>query len=136
MAAYSMDLRVRVLQDWDERMGAEELAAKYRVSRAWVHRLVQRRRETGEIGPRRQTRFRALALAGQEDRLRALIDAKPDQTLAELKAALPTTATLATIWRTLERLDLTFKKNRVRHRAAAAGHRDRSTSLDDQSDHP
>jgi len=127
MAAYSMDLRLRVLQDWDAQMRAEAIAAKYRVSRAWVHRLVQRRRETGEIGPRRQTRFRALALAGQEDRLRALIEAQPDQTLAELKAALPTSATLATIWRTLERLDLTLKKNGVRHRTTAAGDRDRST---------
>ena len=136
MAAYSMDLRTRVLQDWDEQMRAEAIAAKYRVSRAWVHRLVQRRRETGEIGPRRQTRFRALALAGQEDRLRALINAKPDQTLAELKAALPTSATLATIWRTLERLDLTFKKTRVRHRATAAGDRDRPAGLDHESDCP
>lgn len=136
MAAYSMDLRTRVLQDWDEQMRAEEIAAKYRVSRAWVHRLVQRRRETGEIGPRRQTRFRALALAGQEDRLRALIEAQPDQTLAELKAALPTSATLATIWRTLERLDLTLKKNGVRHRTTAAGDRDRPTRVDDQSDRP
>jgi transposase len=136
MAASSMDLRTRVLQDWDEQMRAAEIAAKYRVSRAWVHRLVQRRRETGEIGPRRQTRFRALALAGQEDRLRALIDAQPDQTLAELKAALPTSATLATIWRTLERLDLTLKKNGVRHRATAAGDRDRPTRVDDQSDRP
>jgi len=136
MAAYSMDLRTRVLQDWDEQLRAEEIAAKYRVSRAWVHRLVQRRRETGEIGPRRQTRFRALALAGQEDRLRALIEAQPDQTLAEMKAALPTSATLATIWRTLERLDLTLKKNGVRHRATAARDRDRPTRVDDQSDRP
>lgn len=120
MAAYSMDLRTRVLQDGDEPMSAQAIAAKYRVSRAWVHRLVQRRRETGEIGPRRQTRFRALALAGQEDRLRALVDAQPDLTLAELKAALPTSATLATIWRTLERLDVTVKKNGLRHRTASA----------------
>lgn len=77
MAAYSMDLRTRVLQDWDEQMRADSFAAKYRVSRAWVHRLVQRRREHGEVGPRRQTRFRPLALAGQDDRLRALIDAQP-----------------------------------------------------------
>ena len=52
MAAYSLDLRTRVLADWDAGMNAEAVAAKYRVSRAWVHRLVQRRRETGEIGPR------------------------------------------------------------------------------------
>ena len=39
-------------------MDAESVAAKYEVSRAWVHRLVQRRRETGSIEPRKQTKFR------------------------------------------------------------------------------
>ena len=52
MAAYSIDLRERVLKDWDRRgLKADDVAEKYSVSRAWVHRLVQRRRETGEIGP-------------------------------------------------------------------------------------
>lgn len=110
MAAYSMDLRTRVLEDGDGGMKADDVAAKYRVSRAWVHRLVQRRRETGEITPRRQTTFRARALAGQEDRLRALVTAQPDRTLAELRAALPTSAGLTTIWRALGRLQLTVKK--------------------------
>ena len=45
--AYSLDLRKRVLRAWDSGMDAERVAAKYEVSRAWVHRLVQRRRETG-----------------------------------------------------------------------------------------
>jgi transposase len=120
MAAYSMDLRTRVLQDWDAGLKADDVAAKYRVSRAWVHRLVQRRRETGEVGPRRQTRFRAQALAGQDDRLRALVDAQPDRTLAELRVALPTSASLATIWRALDRLQLTVKKNRTRRRTTPA----------------
>jgi transposase len=112
MAAYSLDLRTRVLDDWDAGMKAEDVAAKYRVSRAWVHRLVQRRRETGgEIGPRPQTRFRASALAGQEARLRFLITAQPDQTLAELQRALPTTASLSSIWRAIDRLGITVKKN-------------------------
>lgn len=117
MAPYSVDLRTRVLADWDAGLTAKELATKYRVSRAWVNRLVQRRRETGEIAPRRQTKFRARALAAaQEDRLRALVTARPDRTLAELRTALPTTASLATIWRALGRLDLTVKKNRTRRR--------------------
>ena len=121
MAAYSMDLRERVLTDCDAGMGAEEVAAKYRVSRAWVHRLLQRRRETGEIGPRQQTKFRARRLgAEQEDRLRNLVTAQPDRTLAELRDAVPTTASLATIWRTLERLKLTVKKNGTRRRTTAA----------------
>ena len=34
MAAYSMDLRTRVLADWDAGSKAEDLAAKYRVIRA------------------------------------------------------------------------------------------------------
>lgn len=121
MAAYSMDLRTRVLADWDAGMKAQEVAAKYRVSRAWVHRLVQRRREHGEIAPRRQTKFRARTLgAEQEDHLRWLVIAQPDRTLAELRAALATPASLATIWRALARLRFTVKKNRTRRRTTSA----------------
>ncbi len=116
MAAYSMDLRERVLQDKDAGLKSADVAAKYRVSRAWVDRLVQRRRETGEIEPRKQPKFRAQALAGQDARLRALIAAQPDRTLAELREALPTSASLATIWRALDRLKLTVKKNGTRRR--------------------
>jgi transposase len=120
MGAYSLDLRTRVLADWDAGMKADAVAAKYRVSRAWVHRLVQRRRETGEIGPRAQTKFRARALRPeQEERLSNLVTAQPDRTLAELRAALPTSASLATIWRALGRLKFTVKKNRTRGRTAA-----------------
>ena len=110
MAPYSMDLRKRVLRAWDAGMDAESVAAKYEVSRAWVHRLVQRRRETGSIAPRKQTKFRGRVLAGQEARLAALITAQPDATLAELRDALPTSAALSTLWRAIERLQLTVKK--------------------------
>ena len=91
-------------------MDAESVAAKYEVSRAWVHRLVQRRRETGSILPRQQTKFRTRVLASQEDRLAALITARPDATLVELRRALPTTATLSTLWRTIDQLGFTVKK--------------------------
>jgi hypothetical protein len=79
-----------------------------------VHRLVQRRRETGTIAPRQPTRSRPQALARQEDRLRALVAERSDRTLVELRAALPTSASLAAIWRALDRLDLTVKQNRTR----------------------
>ena len=59
MVAYSLDLRKRVLRAWDSGMDAESVAAKYEVSRAWVYQLLQRRRETGSIEPRKQTKFRA-----------------------------------------------------------------------------
>ena len=120
MAAYSHDLRIRVLRAWDSGMRAEQVAATYEVSRAWVHRLVQRRRETGSIEPRRQTTFRRRALTpAQDHRLVALITAHPDATLVELRDALPTTAALSTLWRNLKRLGYTVKKNGFRHRTAA-----------------
>ena len=120
MAPYSMDLRKRVLRAWDAGLDAESVAAKYEVSRAWVHRLVQRRRETGSIAPRKQTKFRERMLANQEARLAALIAARPDATLGELREALPTSAALSTLWYAIDRLQLTVKKNRTRRRTTPA----------------
>src|SRR5438046_10692729 len=119
MAPYSMDLRKRVVRAWDAGMDAESVAAKYEVSRAWVHRLIQRRRETGSIAPRKQTKFRSRVLAGQEDRLAALITARPDATLAELREALATRAALSTLWLEIDRLGVTVKKNGTRRRPAS-----------------
>jgi transposase len=118
MAPYSMDLRTRVLADCDAGLAPKEVATRFRVSRSWVNRLVQRRRETGEVGPRPQKVFKRQAFAGQEDRLRAFVAAKPDQTLAELREALHSAASLSSLWRALDRLQLTVKKNRTRRRTA------------------
>ena len=118
-APYSMDLRERVANAWDEGGDADDIAATFKVSRAWVHRLIQRRRESGSIAPRHQTKFRSRVLAGQEGRLAALITARPDATLAELRDGLATTAALSTLWLEVERLGLTVKKNRTRGRTAS-----------------
>jgi transposase len=120
MAPYSMDLRTRVLQDYDAGMAPLEVAQKFRVSRSWVNRLVQRRRETGEISPRQQTKFRSQAFAGREQELQALVAARPDHTLAELREALRSSASLSSVWRALDRLQITIKKNGTRRRAAPA----------------
>ena len=94
MAAYSMDLRLRVLRDADAGLPSDELAEKYSVSRAWVDRLKQRRRETGAVAPRKQTRWRPR--------------------LTELQEALRTPASLPTLCRTIKRLGFRFKKNGTR----------------------
>ena len=121
MAPYSMDLRQRVALAWDQQPDADAIAAKYEVSRAWVHRLIQRRRETGSLAPRKQRKFRRSALdVDQQTKLRRLILAQPDATLAELRDALPTTASLTTLWRTIDRLGFTLKKNGTRRRATSA----------------
>jgi transposase len=123
MAPYSMDLRTRVLADCDAGLASKEVAAKFRVSRSWVDRIKQRRREAGEITPRQQTVFKKQAFAGQEDRLRAQVAAQPDQTLAELRDAMRSSASISSVWRALNRLKLTLKKNRTRRRATPARRR-------------
>src|SRR5215510_6293806 len=122
-AAYSMDLRERVFKAWQASGDADDVAATFGVSRAWVHRLAQRQRETQSLAPRKQTKFRQRILADHEARLRALVATKPDATLAELRAQLPTTAALSTLWGELDRLGLTVKKNGTRQRTTARGRR-------------
>ena len=123
-AAYSMDLRTRVLRDADNGLSSKELAERYHVSRAWVDALKQRRRETGAYAPLQQTKFRRRALvAAETERLAALVAARPDATLIELREALQTTVGLTTIWRALNQLDFTFKKNGTRRRTTASRHR-------------
>ena len=111
MVAYSLDLRPRVLKDSDVGMASKLVAETYAVSRAWVDRLKQRRRETGEIAPRRQTRWRTPRLHAQLPRLAILIREQPDRTLVEWQQALPTSASLPTIWRAVTKLGCRLKKN-------------------------
>ena len=129
MAAYSMDLRTRVIEDSDAGMRADAVAEKYRVSLSWVNRLKQRRRESGAIAPRRQTRWRTPILTADLPRLETLITEQPDRTLAELRHALGTSASLATIWRAIERLAFTIKKNRTRVRTGSRRRRERAGGL-------
>ena len=111
MRAYSMDLRERALLDSDAGMKAADVAAKYRVSGSWVRLLKQRRRETGEVAPRVQRQGRRGMLEPHLHTLAALIAAQPDRTLAELKDALATPASVPTVWRAVRALGLTVKKN-------------------------
>src|SRR2546430_15759852 len=92
MAPYSMDLRKRVARAWDADPDADAIAAKYEVSRAWVHRLIQRRRETGSLAPRKQTKFRSLVLAGRVDTLTARHNAKSYADKVGLTSVTPASA--------------------------------------------
>ena len=114
MRAYSMDLRVRVLADSDAGMNTSAVAAKYAVSPAWVRRLKQRRRTTGQTTPRRGRPGPKPSLAqgtAQGDRLAQLAATEPDLSAAEFRDRLGLACHPTTVWRALRRLDLTFKKN-------------------------
>jgi len=110
MQAYSLDLRRRVLTDSDAGQSTSRVAQKYRVSPAWVRRLKQRRRETGEIAPRRSGGRRPQII--DRPRLAALVEKQPDATLIELRARLGVKCSLSGLWKALDRLRVTFKKKR------------------------
>lgn len=111
MRAYSMDLRVRVLADCDAGMATKKVAEKYSVSVAWVRRLKQRRRESGEVGPRVAKTGPKPKLSGKEQQLEQLVAEEPDATLEELRKKLGVAVSVATIWRSLKALGLTLKKS-------------------------
>ena len=112
-AAYSMDLRARVLQRCRTRAVVE--GAGRTVSRESRVGGCAEAAAAGDRGDRpadSRPSFGGACLAGQEERLVALITARPDATLAELRDALPTTAGLTTLWRDDRALGLHRQKKR------------------------
>ena len=110
MKAYSLDLRSRVLQDCDAGETTRQVALKYRVSESWVRRLKQRRRESGEVAPRRAGTKQPARWLASADQLRQLVDEQPDATLEELRQRLGTNLSTKTLSRALRALQLTVKK--------------------------
>lgn len=111
MKTYSMDLRERVLED-AKAMSTREVADKYRVSPAWVRRLKQRFRETGEIGPKQQRRGPTPAWVSFGDQIQEALRQAPDATLDELRQRFGLSLPRSTLARALIVLGLTRKKSR------------------------
>jgi transposase len=110
MKPYSMDLRERVLKDCAAGVGTKAVAEKYSVSESWVRRLKQRKREDGRTEPKSPRNKRVPKLSAHADRIRELVAATPDLTLAELKKTLGVTVALGTLWAAVAGLGLTVKK--------------------------
>ena len=111
--AYDMDYRIAVARAYDECASSAEVAEQFGCSESWVRRLIQQRRERGTLEPRpsaRQDDQRAYNDA-DEQRIRDLIKAKPDATLAEVVETLGKPVHPSTASRTLARLGWPRKKS-------------------------
>jgi len=117
-AAYSQDLRDRVLSAYDRGMKTRQIAEVFRVCPAWARRVKQRRRETGETTPRPMGSpgFRRFDRA----RLAELVRERPDATLKELRELLGSPCGEPAICTALKRLGLSFKKRRSTRRSRTA----------------
>ena len=114
MKTYSTDLRERVVQACDVRLGTrEEIARLFGVSTAWIRRLLQRRRESGSIAAKPRGGQKPPKFQGKNlDRLKAFVAAQPDATLEELRTRSGVAASIMAVQRALARLGLRRKKSR------------------------
>jgi transposase len=123
MAAYSQDLRERVLRACERGDSPSQIARRFEVSRVWVYQVWQRLKETGQRGSLRIGGYRRSRLADHDRRLRDWIQKEPDLTLAELCErwkTLDVNIQVPAVWHRLSQLGLTYKKNLARRRARAA----------------
>jgi len=129
----SLDLRERIIAAYDSGGSTREDVAKgFRVSLGMVKKLLQQRRQGGDLAPRyHRCRGPRRITVEHERQLQQLLAKKPDLKLVELRAALGLDCTIQAIHYALARLNLTYKKrhsgpaNRIDQtssgRAAAGG---------------
>ena len=114
MKTYSMDLRERVVRACDEKVGRrKEIAELFGVSTAWIRRLLQRRRETGGIAPKKRGTHKPPKFHGEAlERLKRLVEQDADATLQELLDRSGVDGSIMAVHRALERLGCRRKKSR------------------------
>lgn len=112
---YSEDLRERIVCAVEDGASRRAAARHFAVSVSCVIELVQRWRRTGTLAPRQIGGWKDYALAAHEERVRALVAARPDLTLDELGDALAQEGVRvgrSSVWRFLLARGLTLKKRR------------------------
>jgi transposase len=118
MATYSIDLRQKILQACERRLGSQRaLADLFGVSLSFVEKLLRRRRTTGDIAPRPHAGGQRPSLdAAATTLVQQLVHDNADLTLEELCARVADDrgihVSVATMCRVLQRLGLPRQKSR------------------------
>lgn len=117
MAAYSLDLRERIVEAVERQIGSNrKIAELFGVHESFIYKLLRQRRERGDIAPLPHGGGARAKLSGDQLRqLPDLVAATPDATLDELRAQMEKKArvavSLSTICRGLQALGLSRKKS-------------------------
>jgi transposase len=116
MNAYSEDLRQRIVAAVEQGQSPPAVAARFAVSLASVKRYLRQWRTTGTLAARRHPGKARRIPAEAEARLRALLDADPDATLADYCARWERESGVmvseSTMCRAQRRVGWTVKKSR------------------------
>jgi transposase len=114
-AAYSEDLRERVIRSVEAGASRRSTAQKFEVSVSFVIKLMQRWRGTGTLAAKPRGGTKTYRLSEHAAVVQAIVAAQPDVTLDELQARLEghgITVGRSSIGRFLNALALTRKKRR------------------------
>ncbi len=122
--ALSMDLRERLISAVEDGMSRRSAAKLFSVAPSTAIKWVDQKRRTGSVRPcSRGGDHRSHGLEAHAVELVSLAR-DTDMTLAELVDHVRESHGLevaqSTVWRLLDRHDMTFKKNRARRRTTAA----------------
>lgn len=123
MKAYSQDLRTRVVQAIDRKVGTQsEVAAFFGVSRTFVKKLLRLRREAGCFDPKPHRGGHVPMMTNETlELLRRRVTERPEATLEDLRRHLAEQTGMqistATVCRALQKLGL--PRAGARHRAHA-----------------
>jgi transposase len=112
---YSVDLRERVVRAVEGGASRRAAAAKFEVSISFVVKLMQRWRQRGTVQADPIGGWKRSTLAAHAERVRALVAAEPDLTIAELRSRLAAegiAASRSSVGRFLAAAGLTRKKRR------------------------
>ena len=114
--SYSQDLRDKVMAAFEAGEPARSVAKRFAVSVSFIYKADLRRRRTGDTRAGQQRCHVPLRLAPYRDAILSHVRQHPDATMDELQDWLVrehgVRVALATIWKTLGRFGLTFKKSR------------------------
>jgi len=116
MAAYSLDLRQKILSAWQNKENTQrDLAKRFKVSLSFVRDLLRRYRETNEIAAKPQGGDRRSKIKGKDEELvKTIVGKQNDIYLREIKDTLQESneikVSVSAVSRTLKRLELGRKK--------------------------
>ena len=121
----SNDLRERLISAVEGGTSRRSAARRFGVAASTAIKWVAQWRQTGDVRPRPQGGdHRSHRIEAHAKEILVLIEGTPDITLAEIAAHLDAahglTVAQSTVWRLLDRHDMTLKKNRARRRTRAA----------------
>jgi len=117
-----MELRQRIIDAVDQQFGTyNEIAEMFGIAERYIYKLLKQRRETGSIAPLPRGGG-AMTKLDEEHllMLAELVARHPDATLEELRQQLrrntKVETSISTVWRGLELIEFTQKKDQTRAR--------------------